>query len=51
MKKRGGSLYLTCPNCQERFLVECTTEEDYSYVCKKCGKYLKLKVTSKKYKY
>ena len=45
--EKRGSLYLTCPNCQERFLVECTTEEDYSYVCKKCGKYLKLKVTSK----
>lgn len=45
--EKRGSLYLTCPNCQERFLLECTTEEDYSYVCKKCGKYLKLKVTSK----
>ena len=45
--EKRGSLYLTCPNCQERFLLECTTEEDYSYVCQKCGKYLKLKVTSK----
>ena len=45
--EKRGSLFLTCPNCQERFLLECTTNEEYSHVCQKCGKYLKLRVTSR----
>ena len=45
--EKRGSIFLSCPNCQERFLLECTADEDYSHVCQKCGKYLKLKVTNR----
>lgn len=45
--EKRGSLFLSCPHCQERFLLECTTSEEYTHVCQKCGKYLRLKVTSK----
>lgn len=45
--EKRGSLFLSCPHCQERFLLECNTSEEYTHVCQKCGKYLRLKVTSK----
>ena len=44
--KKRGFLTLSCPFCSQKFLIECTTAEDYECTCEKCGKKLKLKINS-----